>query len=131
MSQENIEIVRGIYERWGEGDFHTADVFDSHVVFVLRPDFPDAGAHLGTEGVAAYMRGFLEPWTHITIEAEEVIEAGDSVLVAIVQRGVGESSGAATEFRYFHLWTFRGGKVIRLEGIRERADALAAAGLSE
>jgi len=130
VSGENVEAVREIYERWSEGDFHTTGALDPHVVFVLRPEFPDAGAHLGTEGVAAYMQHFLEPWAHVTIEAEELIEAGDSVLVAMIQRGVGESSGAATEFRYFQLWTFRGGKAIRLECIRDRAEALEAAGLS-
>jgi hypothetical protein len=53
------------------------------------------------------------------------------VVAAICQRGVGEESGAATELRYFQVWSFRGGKVIRLEGFRERAEALEAAGLRE
>ncbi len=131
MSQENVEIVRAVYERWSEGDFSTADLFDPHVVFVLRPEFPDAGAYLGAQAVATYMRGFLEPWRHLTIEAEEVIAAGDSVLVGVRQHGVGSTSGVPTEFRYFHLWSFRGPKVIRLESFRERAEALEAAGLSE
>src|SRR5215207_4129629 len=47
MSQENVEIVRGIFERWGEGDFRAGtDLFDPHVVLVLRPEFPDSGAYL-------------------------------------------------------------------------------------
>ena len=54
MSQENVEIVRGIFERWGEGDFRAGtDLFDPHVVLVLRPEFPDPGAYLGPEAVAA------------------------------------------------------------------------------
>jgi hypothetical protein len=51
--------------------------------------------------------------------------------VAVRQRGTGDSSGAATEMRYFTLWSFRGRKVIRFENVRERADALEAAGLSD
>jgi ketosteroid isomerase-like protein len=130
MPKENVEIVREVYERWSEGDFHTTPVLDPQVVFILRPDFPEAGAYVGTEALAGYMHGFLEPWTHVTIEAEEVIEAGDTVVVGIVQRAEGDASGAATEFRYFQLWSFRGGRVIRLENVRDRAEALAAAGLS-
>jgi ketosteroid isomerase-like protein len=53
------------------------------------------------------------------------------VVAAVRQRGVGSGSGAATEFRYFHVWSFRGAKVIRLENFRERAEALEAAGLPE
>jgi len=132
MSQENVEVVRDVYERWSQGDFRTSvDVFDPLVLLVLRPDFPDAGTYLGPERVAEYTRGFLEPWTRLTIEAEDIIDAGDSVVVAVRQHGVGGGSGAATEFRYFHLWSFRGPKVIRLENFRDRAEALEAAGLRE
>jgi ketosteroid isomerase-like protein len=132
MSQENIDTVRAVFERWSEGDFRAGvDLFDPHVVLVLRPEFPDAGAYLGPEGVASYMTSFLEPWTHLTIDAEEIVAAGDSVLVGVRQRGLGSASGIPTELRYFMLWSFRGRKVIRLESIRERAQALEALGLPE
>jgi len=131
MSQDNVDMVRKVFDRWSEGDFRAGvDLFDPHVVLILRPGFPDGGAYHGPEGVATYMRGFLEAWTHVTMKAEELIEAGDSVLVHVIQRGVGDASGVETELRYFQLWTFRGGKVIRLESIRDRAEALEAAGLS-
>jgi ketosteroid isomerase-like protein len=132
MSQENVEIVRDIYERWRQGDFRTSvDVFDPLVLLVMRREFPDAGTYLGRERLAEYTRGFLEPWSRITIEAEDITDAGDSVVAAVRQAGVGGESGAATEFRYFQVWSLRGRKVIRLENFRERAEALEAAGLSE
>ena len=132
MSQENVEVVGNVYERWGQGDFRGGvDVFDPLVLFVLPPEFPDAGTYLGVERLAEYTRGLLEPWTRFTIEAEEISDAGDSVLVAVLQRGVGDGSGLATEFRYFQVWSFRGRKVIRLENFRERAEALEAVGLRE
>src|SRR5213078_3142932 len=52
MSQENVEVVRDVYERWSQGDFRTSvDVFDPLVLLVLRPEFPDAGTYLGRERV--------------------------------------------------------------------------------
>ncbi len=129
MSSQNLEILRGVYERWSQGDFRETGLYDPLIVFVMRPQFPDAGTYLGTEAVAEYMRSFLEPWEQLTIEATEMIEAGDSAVVAVTQSGVGGGSGAATELRYFHVWTFRGGKVIRFETVRERADAFETAGL--
>ena len=59
MSQENVEIVRAVYERFSEGDFRaSADVLDPHVVLVLGPEFapsliasPDEGAFYGIEAV--------------------------------------------------------------------------------
>jgi len=96
MAEENVEIVRDVYERWSAGDFRAGDdVFDPLVLFVMRPEFPDAGTYL--DQLAQYTRGFLEPWSRITIEAEELITAGDSVVAPVCQRGVGEESGAATE----------------------------------
>ena len=131
MSRRKLEALERVYERWGQGDFTASlDVFDERVVFVMGPGFPEAGIYVGYEGVAEYTRGFLEPWSHITISALEMTPAGDSVVVEVRQRGMGEASGADTGFDYFQLWTFRGEKVIRLENIRERSDAFAAAGLA-
>jgi ketosteroid isomerase-like protein len=98
MSQENVENVRRVYERWSEGDFHAAvDLFDPHVVLVLSGEFgpaPDAGTYFGAEAIAEYTREqLLGTWTEYTMEAVEVIPAGDSVLVDVHQRGVGRTSG--------------------------------------
>jgi ketosteroid isomerase-like protein len=132
MSQENVDAIRALYERFSDGDFRASlDVVDPHVLFVLPPGFPESGTYLGIARLVEYTRGFLEPWKHITIEAEDITGAGDTVVATVCQRGVGRESGAATEFRYFQVWSFRGRKVIRLENFRERAEALEAAGLGE
>jgi ketosteroid isomerase-like protein len=130
MAQQNVEAVRRVYERWARGDFTASmDLLDAQAVLVIGSDFPDAGTYEGLEGIREYMRGFLEPWTRVTIAAEELTDAGDAVLAAVHQSGTGESSGVETELRYFQVWTFRDGKVGRLEGFRDRARALEAAGL--
>jgi ketosteroid isomerase-like protein len=129
VTADIASIVRSVYERWSEGNFRTHDFYDANVVFVMGPEFPDTGVYVGLEGVAEYTRGFLEPWSHITIEATEITVSGDSVVVAVRQRGTGSASGVATEINYFHVWTFRGGKVIRFESIRERDEALETVGL--
>ena len=130
MAQNHVQALQGVYDTWSEGEFRaSAGLMDPLVLFVIGEGLPDTGAYLGPEDLAEYMRGFLEPWTRITIEAEEIAGAGDSVFAAVVQRGTGLGSGAATELRYFHVWTFRGGKVIRLETFRDRAEARVAAGL--
>ncbi|MEK6273654.1 MAG: nuclear transport factor 2 family protein [Actinomycetota bacterium] len=132
MSRENVEAVRAVYERFSKGDFRASlDVVDPLVLFVQNPGFPEAGTYLGIARLVEYTRGFLEPWSRITIEAEDITDAGDSVVATVRQRGVGRESGAATEFRYFQVWSLRGRKVIRLENFRERAEALEAAGLEE
>jgi ketosteroid isomerase-like protein len=130
MSQENVEAVRAVYERWSGGDFEASlDLLDPLALLVLRPEFPEAGTYLGVERIMEYTRAFLEPWIRIGIEAEHITDAGESVVAAVHQRGVGEKSGAATLLRYYQVWSFRGQKVIRLENFRERSEALEAVGL--
>lgn len=124
MSRENAEVIRGVYARWGEGDFSDpVAAFDPDVTLVMRRGFPDTGTHVGLEAVARYTRSFLEPWTRTAIEAEEITEAGDQVIAAVYQHGVGGGSGVPAEFRYFHVWTLRDGRVIRLETARTADEA--------
>jgi ketosteroid isomerase-like protein len=132
MSLENVEALRRVYGEWGRGRFRAgSELYDPWVVLVLRPQFPDAGAYLGPEGIRGYMRRFLEDWEDAVIEAEEFIDAGDSVVVGVHQRAAGKGSGIPVDMRYFQVWTFRGGAVIRIESIREREEALEAAGMRE
>ena len=133
MSPENVEAVRAVYARWSEGDFRTSlEVLDPLVLFVHPPPLPEPGTYLGVDQVREFMRGFLESWSHLTIEAEGMTDAdGGTVVAAVRQSGVGSGSGAETDLRYSQVWSFRGGKVIRLENFREHAEALEAAGLSE
>jgi ketosteroid isomerase-like protein len=130
MPEESVEIVGRVYDRWAEGDFQAGDFFDPLIVFIMGFGFPEAGIYFGTERVADYMQGFLEPWKRVTMRAESIIPAGDSAVVAVHQQGVGRESDAATELHYFAVWSFRGGRAIRFETFRDRAEALDAVGLS-
>jgi ketosteroid isomerase-like protein len=133
MSEGNVEAVRRVYEQWGRGNFRAGvELYDPHVVLVQRQELLESGTYLGLDGIRDYMAAFLEAWERVTIEAEEVFAAGDSVVAQVVQRAIGKESGVEpTEFEYFQIWSFRGGKVIRLEVIRDRDEALKAVGLSE
>lgn len=133
MSAANVETLRRIYQRWERGDFSAGvELYDPHVVLVLRPEFPEAGPHYGRDAIRNYMReDFLRDFASPTISAEEFLDAGDSVVVRVDQRATGPRSGAPVRMRYYQVWTFRGGCVIRIESIMERPHALQAAGLAE
>jgi ketosteroid isomerase-like protein len=132
MSQENVDAVRAVYDEWAKGNFRAGvDLYDALVLFIPLQDFPAAGHYLGREGVSEFMRGFLAAWTKLTMTAEELFAAGDSVVVTTRWRGVGKESGAVTEKRVFDVWTFRGEAVTRVEFFPERAEAYEAVGLSE
>jgi ketosteroid isomerase-like protein len=133
VSEANVETLRRIYEAWGRGEFtEGGELYDPHVVLVLRPEFPEAGPHYGREAIRRYMlEDFLVDFDGATISGEEFLDAGDTVVVAVHQQAMGPRSGAPVDMRYFQLWTFRAGTVVRIESIMDREDALDAAGLTE
>jgi hypothetical protein len=94
-------------------------------------DSPSPGPISAPRGLWSTRAASWSPWSRITIEAEDITDAGGSVVATVRQRGVGRESGVATELRYFQVWSFRGRKVIRLENFRSEAEALEAAGLRE
>jgi ketosteroid isomerase-like protein len=130
MSQKNVEIVRRICEKWASGDFGVgvAD-FDPHVMIVVPPVFLESGVYVGPDGIGKYTRRFLEQYERVTIEARRLQVAGDTILAEVVQQGTGRASGIDMHSRYFILFTFRGGRIVRMESVQEESDALDAAGL--
>jgi len=132
MSRENVEIVRSIYERWARGDFRGGvELYDPNVLLVLRPEFPEAGVYRGLDEIGSYMRkDFLKDFDNAAIIGEEFLDAGDSVVVRVNQQAIGPGSRAPVGMRYYQLWTFRGPSVVRIESVKERADALRAVGLA-
>jgi ketosteroid isomerase-like protein len=132
MSQENVEIVRRIFEAWALADWSVGnDYYDQHIVFVMSPDFPAFGVYYGIDQVRVYWRDFLQQFERTTIEAERLEAAGDTVLAQVVQHFKGRASGIEGDLPYFMLFTFRGKRIVRVESMIEKVQALEAAGLSE
>ncbi len=132
MAQENVEIVRRVYQRWGTGGFEAAAPdLDPHVMFVVRPPFPESGIFVGLGSIGAYMQEFLKQWARFTLEPTDLQAVGDTVVARVAQRSKGRASGIDTEGTYFMLFTFRGGKILWIETVLDEGEALEAAGLSE
>jgi ketosteroid isomerase-like protein len=67
---------------------------------------------------------------HATV-AEQIIDAGDQVVIIAEWRGRGKASGVFTKWRYGAVWTLRDGKVTSIISYSDPVEALEAAGLSE
>jgi ketosteroid isomerase-like protein len=155
MSQENVEIVRRLYEE-GEaayygriealheanesGDFSefmaaTEEMIDPD--FVLRPaadsPFPEAGTGewRGREGFLRFVAGQAEGFEAMSLEPEEFIDAGDRVVVPLRFGGQARYTGLEVKFAVVHVVTIRDRKLARLDVYMSRAEALEAAGLRE
>jgi uncharacterized protein (TIGR02246 family) len=130
MAPDHVDTVRRLYESWATGDLSAyPELFDEHVVFVVSSDFPAWGAHHGRDGVRRFMRDFLAQFEQTTFEAKSLRAAGDTVVVCVLQRARGKTSGAEGEVSFFMLFTFRGDRIVRFDAIMDEGDAREAAGI--
>jgi ketosteroid isomerase-like protein len=129
MSQDNVELVRrgvqNVEVFW--------DLLDEYVVWDLR-DYPTIdleSVYFGRDAVIKNSRRWWGAWTDYRLDAEELIDAGSSVVLVVHEQGRGKGSGAPFEKRWAQVWTFSRGRIVRWEAYPEKAAALEAAGLSE
>jgi ketosteroid isomerase-like protein len=136
MSRENVDIIRRGYERFAAGDLEAvaglfADEAELADLGGLGVVGTAAGTQYGPEGFLRSSQEALDAFEDYRVEAEEFVDAGDAVVVPVRIFGRGRASGAVMETRLAHVWTFRGGKVIRGDVYRSTAEAFDAVGLGE
>ncbi len=131
MSQENVELVRSMYEAFNRRDWDSAfGLAAPEFEFTLKRG-PDAGHHRGREEVQRIIEDQASAFDLWIIEPEEFFERDDVVVAFIKFRLQPKGSDAEFEIRIGTLWTIRNGKLLSAEGFPEREKALEAAGLSE
>jgi ketosteroid isomerase-like protein len=128
MSAEDIEILRGLYEEWGRGDYTRSDVFSQDVVMSVDENFPDIMIEPGYEGLLAVLKMWLSSWEKpFIVEADEFIDLGEYVVVTVHWHGVSTLTGSTVERPGAHLWKLRDGKAVTFKICRDRAEAFASA----
>jgi uncharacterized protein len=134
MSQENVEIVRRTVDAIQRGKWEQAgQLLDPHA----EGHGTVGGLTEGTvvRGVTQFRQSFeqedAEAWDERRLEAEEFIDAGDRVVVLVREFRRGRGSGVELEADTAVVFEVRDGRVVRIQGYMDRAEALKAAGLSE
>jgi uncharacterized protein len=123
-----IELVRALYEAINTRDYEAGlALLDEDFEWLEPEQTLLSGNHRGFDEVRQAIEVQLEVWDEFTIEPEEFHEVGDRVAVPIRQRARGGSSGVEVQIRIGHLWTVRGGRIVRLEVFPAREDARKAA----
>jgi ketosteroid isomerase-like protein len=137
MSQENVEIVRQVYEASARRDPEAVlSLYDPDVEWDMSRHpmsqvFENLGVRHGHEGLRAWFRDWYEVFDDFEHHCEELINAGEHVVSVGIDTGRGRGSGIAVERRIAGVWTIRNGKIVRVAWFPTRAEALEAAGLSE
>jgi ketosteroid isomerase-like protein len=132
MSQESLEIVRLVYEGVGAHLETPRELLHPEYEVDASEVSPEGAWPRGYDASEEILRGYWETFEHFRVEIEEVIHADGEKVVDVVRDG-GQVKGSDAEVwnRFFHVWTFRDAKIVRLSIHTDRNRALKAAGLAE
>jgi ketosteroid isomerase-like protein len=133
MSQENVEIVGRVLQRYGNQDIEgmLRDVHAEVEIDYSDSHAPDASVYHGHEACRAFVRGRYEDFEQRSFNATEMIDAPPNSVIAVGRmRGRGRASRAAVQADSVTLWTLRDGQVSRIKLYQTRAEALEAVGLT-
>jgi ketosteroid isomerase-like protein len=132
MSQENVEIVRMVYDAWARNELPgPAHLLDPQIEYVNPDGAVEPGTRRGLEEFGRAVEKVFEGQDTWQIEPERFIPAGERVAVVVRYRAHWRASGVHVEAHESALWTVREGKVVRYEWFHGPNDALEAAGVSE
>jgi ketosteroid isomerase-like protein len=130
MSQENVEVVRRLFEAQGTPGF--LKLLDPHVVWLNHASAPETRPYVGHEGVVQWYAGFQRHIGDMRFDPIELIDAGGDQVVSVHRVvAIGQASGAAVEQTAASVITLLNKRIVRVQGFETRARALEAAGLSE
>ena len=130
MSQENLEVVRRIYAVWAEeGSPVPSGFLDPEIEWVNPPDAIERGVRRGLDAFSTAANAVADTFEGVGVDIDEMLDAGDRVVVLATLHGRGRGSGAAVERRQGYVWTLRDGKAIRFQWFNTPEEALKAAGV--
>ena len=128
-----MEIVRQFSERWNRLDWEG-------VAHLVDPSVEQHGAVGGIDegrilrGLGEIMQDYEsveQTWDEHRIEPQEFIDAGDRVVVFLREYQRGKRSGIELTVDTAVIVDLRQGRIVRVQGYMDRAEALKAVGLSE
>jgi SnoaL-like protein len=143
MSQQNVELVRALIPT---PETDVAPIFRDEQLFqasrealshLLRPDFEAVAVwqggttYVGVEGFREMWLDWLQPWATYHVQVDQIIDAGDRVVVLVRDSGRRPDMDAEVGLISGSVWTIRDAKIVRVEFCGDRAEALRVAGLQE
>ena len=129
MSQENVELVRGWFDRWNRGERSFSEV-DSHpdvqIISRFRPD-----PYRGRDGFERWVQEIDEQFQDWQLVVEEWRDVGDAVVAFGHLHLHGQGSGIEFDQPMAWLIELDGNRLLRLSNFDKPDEALEAAGLGE
>ena len=89
----------------------------------------DGITYRGIDGFREMWIDWLQPWATYHVHVDEMIEVGDRVVVLVRDRGRRHDMNAEVELISGSVWSFRDGRIARVEFYANREELRAATGV--
>jgi ketosteroid isomerase-like protein len=129
---DNLDVLRAMHEAFNRRDFDSVIDF-LHPEVELHPGIEGLDTRVsyrGREEWRQYIELISEAWDTQTIEVQEIIEAGDRILVDERWHVTGRQ-GIELDFHVTDVYAFRDGLVVRIDGFADKTEAREALGLRD
>jgi ketosteroid isomerase-like protein len=128
MSEQNIALIRGLYEAFGRGDVDTVLAgFDENIEWNEPEGLPYGGQYHGPQAVAENVFGpVTTDFEGFDVSPDEILGDGERVVALMTVRGTANETGKKLEMPAAHVWTVRDGKVTQFRQVADSAAMTAA-----
>ena len=132
MPEQNMEVIRGIYESLSRGDVTAVlGQMHQHIEWREADNFfyadrnPYRGPQAVLEGVFARLGS---EWSDFKVIPEEWLDAGNHIVVLGTYSGKHKESGREVRAQFAHVWGVTHGRAVRFQqytDTKQFADAVA------
>jgi ketosteroid isomerase-like protein len=132
MSEQNVEIVRRVYNEMSRGDYEAAAAhLGAGVEWDTSVRGSDGAIVYGAKDVVKVTLEWLDAWEDVSFEVREVRDAGDQIAAHLRQHATAKISGIEGDVDAFASFRVSKGKIVGYREYESWSAALAAVGLSE
>lgn len=119
MSQENVHIIRNMYEAFGQGDVPAVlNALDAQIEWREADNFlyADRNPYIGPQAIleGVFMRLGAE-WDGFTARPDVLLDAGEHVVALGIYSGTHITTGKQVRAQFAHIWTLVQGKVRKFQ----------------
>ena len=114
MSQHPRTLSVVCTRRFARADIQAIlNTLDERIDWCAPENLPHGGHFLGRNNVGRFFQGIGQHWETPTVEVEDVLSAGDRVVVLVTARGRLRASNEDAGYTAAHAWTLRDGTPVR------------------
>ena len=132
MSQENVEIVRAMIDRFNRDGFLPVELFDPDVDLFNVRESPLPGSYHGYEGLRQWREEVFDVVEEGRFEIDNLqdVDEADLVIYGIRLLGRARHTRLEIDIAWTNVNWIREGRIYRSKSFTNHGDALEAAGLS-